>query len=73
MSRITVKYANTFGQQPMVDVPIESGTTLSNFLSTQGGVPDKASVRVNRDEVSDGYVLLAGDIVTVFPSQIKGA
>lgn len=73
MSRITVQFANTFAQQAMVGVPVESGTTLDAFLSTQGGVPEKAVVRVNRNDVASDYVLQAGDIVTLVPSQIKGA
>ena len=73
MSRITVQFANTFAQQAMVPVPIESGTKLTDFLNTQGGVPDKAVVRVNRHDVTSDYVLQANDIVTLVPSQIKGA
>ena len=73
MSRITVQFANIFAQQSMVAVPIESGTKLSDFLGTQGGIPEKAVVRVNRNDVASDYVLQSGDIVTLVPSQIKGA
>ena len=73
MSRITVQFANIFAQQSMVAVPIETGTNITDFLSTQGGIPEKAVVRVNRGDVASDYVLQPGDIVTLVPSQIKGA
>jgi len=73
MSRISVTFANTFAQQASVQVPIESGTTVGDFLATQGGIPDNAQFRVNRQTVGANTVLNLNDIVSLVPTQIKGA
>lgn len=73
MPRITVKFSNTFGQEPMVEVPVNSETTVGAFLETQGGVPENAVVKVNRQAADLDAQLTEGDIVSLVPSQIKGA
>jgi len=73
MPRITVKFSNTFAQEPIADVPIQSGTTVEDFLNTQGGVPENATVRVNRQPANLDAELGEGDVVSLVPTQIKGA
>ena len=74
MSRINVTFSNVFSSEPAVQVPIQSGTSLSDFLATQGNVPEGATIRLNRMPVSDSNVVLCnGDIVSINPSQVKGA
>ena len=73
MPRITVKFSNTFAQEPIADVPIQSGTTVEDFLNTQGGVPENAVVRVNRQPADLSDTLEEGDVVSLVPTQIKGA
>lgn len=74
MSQINVTFGNTFAGRPNVQVPIEAGTTLGAFLATQGGIPEGAILRVNRNSESNmDRVLNGGEVVTISPAQIKGA
>lgn len=74
MSRITVTFSNVFSSEPAVQVPIQTGTSLADFLATQGNVPEGATIRLNRQPVdSDSVELTQGDIVSINPSQVKGA
>lgn len=74
MSRITVTFSNVFSSEPAVQVPIQAGTSLADFLATQGDVPEGATIRLNRQPVaSNAGELVHGDIVSINPSQVKGA
>ena len=72
-SRIKVKFANTLASAPMAESEVAPGTTVEQFLATQGGVPDNATIRVNRVEADLSSPLKEGDILSVVPKQIKGA
>lgn len=70
---INVSFSNTFSTNPMTQSQVAAGTTVNAFLSTQGGVPENGQVRVNRAAADLNAVLQPGDIVSVVPTQIKGA
>lgn len=74
MPRIEVSFSNTYANEPTVRVPVAEGTTLDAFLETQGNIPDNAKVRLNRSDVEDYDVELSDrDVISVVPTQIKGA
>ena len=73
MPRINVRFSNTFGNEATVTVPVSEGTSVEDFLNTQGGIPENAVVRVNRQTVGLEDELAEGDVVSLVPTQIKGA
>ena len=69
-----VTYLNNDGGGFANEVELDEGTTVSEFFSGEiGGGADNYLIRVNRQTVNSGYVLVEGDRVTVTPTKIEGA
>jgi sulfur carrier protein ThiS len=56
-------------------VEVKPGTTISEFVSAKMGTTQFKHflIRVNRDTVTEDYVLQENDRVTVTPMKIEGA
>lgn len=52
---------------------IGEGTTVGQMISDNVGSADSYLVRVNREQVSNDYILKNEDRVTVTPTNIEGA
>lgn len=69
-----VMYLNNDGGGFANEVEVDEGTTVSEFFNREiGGGADNYLIRVNRQTVNSGYVLIEGDRVTVTPTKIEGA
>lgn len=57
------------------DLLVAEGTTLGGFIAEHLGGDDRSSmmVAVNQCSVTDDYVLVEGDAITITPIKVKGA